>query len=193
MHLQATTSFSCGKCQTEFKSENTLKNHQKRCQGERKVGFSTQCSECGKTQSSNFARHRKKCCPSAPEAPQPRKYKPRYAPCPQCEMRISTCSHKPGSTPPRLQSQTGGERTLSKRVKAKEEETGRKTYDTCEGNGRYAPIQTNPEDDTIKIHTDGEILGENTEKINRRSNRNIHKSDRCGSVPYTGNKEKNSK
>ena len=42
--------------------------------------------------------------------------------CPMPLMPISSCSHKPGSTPLRLQSQTGGERTLSKRVKAKDEE-----------------------------------------------------------------------
>ena len=90
MHRQATPSFNCRKCQTEFKSENTLKNYQKRCQGERRVGSSTQCSKCGKIiQSSNFAKHRKKCCPSAPEAPQPRKYKAKYVPCPQCEYPVA--------------------------------------------------------------------------------------------------------
>ena len=37
-------------------------------------------------------------------------------------MYISTSSHKPGQTPSNLQKQKGGERTLSKRVKAIEEE-----------------------------------------------------------------------
>ena len=90
MHRQATISFNCGKCQTEFKSKNTLKNYQKRCQGERKVGSSTQCRKCGQIiQSSNFERHRKKCCPSAPEAPQSRIYKVRYVPCPHCEYPVA--------------------------------------------------------------------------------------------------------
>ena len=48
------------------------------------------------------------------------------------------------------------------------EEPGRQTYDTSERNGRYAPIQTIPEDDAIQIHTDGKISGENTETIIRR-------------------------
>ena len=90
MHRQATTSFNCGKSQTEFKFESTLKNHQKRCQGEKKVGSSTQCSKCGKLiQSANYARHGKKCCPSAPEAPQSRKYMVRCVPCPQCEYPVA--------------------------------------------------------------------------------------------------------
>ena len=36
------------------------------------------------------------------------------------------------------------------------EEAG-KTYDTSERGGRYAPIQTDPENDAIQIHTDGEM------------------------------------
>ena len=36
------------------------------------------------------------------------------------------------------------------------ETTGRLTYDTPERNGRYAPIQTNPEDDATQRHTDEE-------------------------------------
>ena len=32
-----------------------------------------------------------------------------------------------------------------------------KTYDTSEKDGRYAPIQTDPENDVIQIHTDGEM------------------------------------
>ena len=67
------------------------------------------------------------------------------------------------------------------------EATGRRIHDTSERNGRNAPVQSNPEDDVIQIHTDGEISGENTEKIIRRSNRNIHRPNRYGSVPFTGN------
>ena len=48
------------------------------------------------------------------------------------------------------------------------EATGRQTYDTSQRNGKYAPIQTNPEDDAIQTHTDGEISGETTEFIIRR-------------------------
>ena len=32
-----------------------------------------------------------------------------------------------------------------------------KTYDTSEKDGRYAPIQTDPENGVIQIHTDGEM------------------------------------
>ena len=39
------------------------------------------------------------------------------------------------------------------------EATGRQTYDVSERNGKYIPIQTNPEDDAIQIHTDGEKSG----------------------------------
>ena len=67
------------------------------------------------------------------------------------------------------------------------ETTGRPNYDTSERNGRYVPIHTNPEEDAIQIDTDGEIPGENTEKIIRRSNRNMHRLNRYGSVPYTEN------
>ena len=41
------------------------------------------------------------------------------------------------------------------------EATVNKTYDTSEENGKYTPVQTNPEEDVIQIHTDGEISGEN--------------------------------
>ena len=35
-----------------------------------------------------------------------------------------------------------------------------KTYDTSERSGKYLPIRTNPEEDALQIHTDGEIPGE---------------------------------
>ena len=42
-----------------------------------------------------------------------------------------------------------------------------KTYDTSEKDGRYAPIQTDPENDVIQIHTDGEMRNRvRTLKIN---------------------------
>ena len=46
------------------------------------------------------------------------------------------------------------------------EEIGSRTYDTSERNGRFQPIQTNPEEDAIQIHTDGDEIpqGENTDK-----------------------------
>ena len=53
MHRQATTSFSCGKSQTEFKSGYTLKNHHERCRGERKVGSSTRVQRMRKKQHSH--------------------------------------------------------------------------------------------------------------------------------------------
>ena len=69
------------------------------------------------------------------------------------------------------------------------EETGNRTYDTSERNGRYQPIQTNPEEDAIQNHTDGDDIpqGENTDKKIRRSSRNINKPNRYSSIPYTGN------
>ena len=67
------------------------------------------------------------------------------------------------------------------------EETG-KIYDTSERGGRYAPIQTDPENDAIQIHTDGEMpQGENTENNHRRSNRNTNRPNRYGSIYYKGN------
>ena len=51
-----------------------------------------------------------------------------------------------------------------------------KVYDTCERDGRYAPIRTNPEEDPSQVHTDGEILNENLKTNTRRSNRNIKKN-----------------
>ena len=66
------------------------------------------------------------------------------------------------------------------------ETTGRQTNDTSECNGRYVPIQTNPEDDALQLHTDREIPGENNKNISRRSNRNVNKSNRYDSLPYTG-------
>ena len=67
------------------------------------------------------------------------------------------------------------------------ETIGRQTYDTSERNGRYVPIQTNPEDDALQLHTDGEIPGKNNKYIIRRSNRNVNKPNRYGSIQYTGN------
>ena len=66
------------------------------------------------------------------------------------------------------------------------EEAG-KTYDTSEREGRYAPIRTDPENDAIQIHTDGEMpQGENTENNHRRSNRNTKRLNRYGSISYKG-------
>ena len=66
--------------------------------------------------------------------------------------------------------------------------TERETYDTSERNGSYVPIRTNPEDDALQLHTDGEIPGGNkSNNISRRSYRNIVKPNTYGSVPYTGN------
>ena len=67
------------------------------------------------------------------------------------------------------------------------EATGNITYDTSERNGRYAPIQTNPEEDAIQIHTDGEIPSENLEHAIRPSNQKTNKPNRYGSLSYTGN------
>ena len=62
------------------------------------------------------------------------------------------------------------------------ETSGRPTYDTSEHNNRYAPIQTNPDDDTYNTNT---YRCENTETIIRRSNGNVNKPDRYGSILYT--------
>ena len=68
------------------------------------------------------------------------------------------------------------------------EEAGTPTvYDTSEKNGRYVPIQTIPEEDTLQIHTDSEITGEKLETQIRRTNRESKKPNRYGSVTYTGN------
>ena len=69
------------------------------------------------------------------------------------------------------------------------EETGNRNYDTSERDGRYQPIRTNPEEDVIQIHTDGDEIpqGENIDNKIRRSSRNINKPNRYSSAPYTGN------
>ena len=68
------------------------------------------------------------------------------------------------------------------------EETGNRSYDTSEREGWYEPIRTNPDEDVIQIHTDGESpQGENTVNKTRRSNRNTNKPKRYGCIPYTGN------
>ena len=45
------------------------------------------------------------------------------------------------------------------------EEAGNRSSDTSERNGRYEAIRTNPEEDVIQIHTDGDEIpqGENIE------------------------------
>ena len=62
-----------------------------------------------------------------------------------------------------------------------------KVYDTSERDGRYTPIRTNPEEDALQLHTDGEISGENIEKSIRLSTRDSKKTNRYGTIPYTGN------
>ena len=60
-----------------------------------------------------------------------------------------------------------------------------KTYDTSEIGGRYAQIRTDPDNDAIQIHTDGEMpQGENTENNHRRSIRNTNRPNRYGSIYY---------
>ena len=63
-------------------------------------------------------------------------------------------------------------------------ETGR-VYDTSEKDGRYGPIRTDPENDSLQIHTEGERLQvENLKHNVRQSNQSIKKPFRYGSVPY---------
>ena len=67
------------------------------------------------------------------------------------------------------------------------EETGR-VYDPSERDGRYQSTRTDPEKDSLQLHTDGEIRqGENSESNISRSDRNINKPSRYSSVPYKGN------
>ena len=66
------------------------------------------------------------------------------------------------------------------------EVTGDITYDTSERNGSYTPIQANPDEDAIRIHTDGEISGESLDHKIRRSNRKTNKPNRYGGLSYTG-------
>ena len=67
------------------------------------------------------------------------------------------------------------------------EEAG-ETYDTSERGGRYGPIRTDPDNDVIQIHTDGEMpQGEKTENNHRRSNQNTNRPNRYGSIYYQGN------
>ena len=52
-----------------------------------------------------------------------------------------------------------------------------KTYDTSERGEKYIPIRTNPEEDALQIHTDGEIPGANLEHSVRQSNPNSKKKE----------------
>ena len=69
------------------------------------------------------------------------------------------------------------------------EEAG-KTYDISERERerRYIPIRTDPENDVIQIHTDGEMPQcENSESEHKRSNRITNRPNRYGSISYKGN------
>ena len=109
-HRQPRNQFLCPTCQKEFNSENTMKNHAKRCQGERRVGGSVQCKQCGAwITATNFARHRKRCCPNQPRSPNPRTYKVKYVECPQCTFpqaatnlarHLRTCRNRRGESVP---------------------------------------------------------------------------------------------
>ena len=68
------------------------------------------------------------------------------------------------------------------------DEIGRpKMYDTSERDGRYAPIQTNPEEEALQLHTDCEISGENLKTNIRRSSLVSKKPNRYGAIPNNGN------
>ena len=68
------------------------------------------------------------------------------------------------------------------------EETGTPTlYYTSERDGRYMRIRTNPEQNTLQLHTDSEIPFENSRTQIRRSNRDSKRPNRYGGIPYTGN------
>ena len=69
----------------------------------------------------------------------------------------------------------------------KSEEAGI-VYDTSERDGRYEPIWTDPENETLQLHNYGELPQSENSKINiRRSNRNVNKANGYGSVPYQRN------
>ena len=110
IHRQPRNQFLCPTCQKEFNSENTMKNHAKRCQGERRVGGLVQCKQCGAwITATNFARHRKRCCPNQSRSPNPRTYKVKYVECPQCTFpqaatnlarHLRTCRNRRGESVP---------------------------------------------------------------------------------------------
>ena len=61
-------------------------------------------------------------------------------------------------------------------------------YDTFERDVRYEPIRTEPENDCLQLHTDGEMpQGENSKLNIRRTNRNVNRPNRYGSVAFQGN------
>jgi len=54
--------FVCPNCSDEFKQEGSMKNHYKRCDGERTLNGKKECRNCMKWISkANFARHRLSC------------------------------------------------------------------------------------------------------------------------------------
>ena len=63
------------------------------------------------------------------------------------------------------------------------EKTGTPTvYDTFEKDERWVAIRTNPDEDTLQLHTESEKPGENLKTQTRRSNRNIKRPNRYGSI-----------
>ena len=116
IHRQPRNQILCPTCQKEFNSENTMKNHAKRCQGERRVGGSVQCKQCGAwITATNFARHRKRCCQNQPRSPNPRTYKVKYVECPQCTFpqaatnlarHLRTCRNRRGRAYPQQEGES---------------------------------------------------------------------------------------
>ena len=125
IHRQPRNQFLCPTCQKEFNSENTMKNHAKRCQGERRVGGSVQCKQCGAwITATNFARHRKRCCPNQPRSPNPRTYKVKYVECPQCTFpqaatnlarHLRTCRNRRGRAYPQQEGESNRRRRRRRR------------------------------------------------------------------------------
>lgn len=90
MHEEQQIQFECKKCNTTFKTENTMKNHTKTCDGgvNTRLGFKW-CENCRKEISkTNFARHRRSCAreevQQEMEETEARKYRSKTKICSNC-------------------------------------------------------------------------------------------------------------
>ena len=88
--------FECTKCISSFRTESTMKNHQKSCKGGATNGITKRCLNCNKEiSSSNFARHSRTCRSSkqkphnSPQQSTARTYRTKYTACPNCQILVS--------------------------------------------------------------------------------------------------------
>ena len=91
--------FKCTKCNSSFRTESAMKNHQTSCEGGETDGMTKRCLNCNKEISSpNFARHSRTYRKSknkpqnSPLQSTARIYRSKYTTCPNCQTQVSATS-----------------------------------------------------------------------------------------------------